>query len=540
MRILSKFLGQADGARSAGLDLSDRGLCWVELRQDQGRDLVLERCIFEPLAPGCIVKGEILEFSEVEAALARLLGASTATSHTGAIPPMALAVPDVLASTHGVTFPAKLTDALVAEALQAGMAAKLQRKAEAICVDFVRSAVRATDRETDFIAAVVPKDAVEDRIALIEGAGLPWHAQVMALASQAAVLAASRAMERQAEQPKAVMALVRLELDALHLDILQQGKVLRSERFAVERSPEQAPELPEGLLEALEPAGGSAAMGRPAQLWWAGPADTAEAWAGELQERLGLPCALVDTFEGMVPGEALDGGGRLDPAQTLVACGLAWIALSNAGTARQTAHQPFFNFLAHREAAIAQRKNSFVRQLGAVTLAVLLGSAVLRVVLSEQLQTQQDAQKEIQKDMAELDAEIKRLAGVATEMQRLQSREGALIEFAQARQQTPLMWRELSVFLPDGLHLTSFRRDAQGAAVLSGQARSAAEVFDLMDRLTGGSQYFRRPELLDLSLLADPSVALVTAQAPTEAPNTTAAQAAPLERVIFTVRSPQP
>lgn len=534
MQILSKFLGQSGGVPAAGLDLNDLGLCWVELRQDKVRGLVLERCLFEPLAPGCVVQGEILEFSDVEAALARLLGISDAALNARAIPPMAVAVPASLVTTHGVNRPAKLTEAVWAEALQVDTAARLQRKPDEVCLDFVTQPADAADhdarqaKKTEVMVAAVPKEAVEDRIALVEGAGLPWRVDVVAMASQAAVLAARRAVARTG-RTYAMVALVQLEAGALQLDILQHAKVLHSEGFVLDTVPAGAPEplraLPPGLLQALESTYGSAGAGRPVQVWLAGPANMAAAWAGALQACSGLPCALVNAFEGMAPGDALDKRHRADSAQALVACGLALMALGDAGAAQPAAHQPFFNFFPHREAAMVQRRKSFVAQLGAVALFVLLGSAVLRVVLSHQLQTQQDAQAEVQQELAGLDAKLKHLAGAAAEMQRLQLQESVLIEFSQARQLAPLMWRDISALLPDGLHLTSLGQDEQGAAVLSGQARSAAEVFDLIERLSGGSQHVRQPELVDLSGMADAGVA---------------AQATPLEHVVFTLRSRPP
>ena len=589
MQILSKLRGQVGGVRAAGLDLNDQGLCWVELRQDKERGLALERCLFEPLAPGCIVEGQILEFSEVEAALARLLSrphaspSSDASPSSQGISPLALAVPASLVTTHLVSFPARVSDAVLAQRLQADMAARVRLKAEAICVDFLprlADGLKKDERESrqsDLVAAVVAKNAVEDRVALVEGAGLPWRVDLMALVGQATVLAASRAVHAQARRPSAVMALVQFEADGLLLDVLQGTKVLHSERFVVAHSlahsragepqVEYPLELPDGLLEALDAPYGSATAGRPEQLWLVAPASPAAAWARVLQERTGLPCALVDPFEGMLR-DNLDEGNRVDAAQALAACGLALMALSDLGAASQVALQPRFNFLPHRDALSVLRKKSFVLQLAAVTLTVLLGTAAMQLALSEQLNTHKGAQAEVQQAIAGLDAELARLAGAAAELERLQGHERVLTAFAQSRQQTPLKWQELSALLPNGLHLTSLRQDAQGAAILSGQARSAAEVFALIERLAGGSQHFKRPELLDLSSLdaaaaaaapharqpGAPAAALAaTAAAPPADPAAfTASAAAPIhtlaaatqaglvERVVFSLRAESP
>lgn len=577
MQPLSKLFGKAGAVRGAGLDLNDSGLCWVELRKDKAQGLVLERCLFEPLAPGCIAQGQILEFAEVEAALLRLLAGADTGLRPRVPPPLALAVPAALVTTYPVSLPAKLTEAALAERLHVEMASHMRLSDDALCVDFVARPAHRLDaadkqvnaNQTHLLAAAVPQEALEDRLALMEGAGLPWRVDVMAVASQAAVSAVCRAMDAKVGRPSAVTGLVQVAADWLQLDILQMAQVLSSARFMLEKSsstaPEPALELPSGLLKALEAADGSVTAARPVQLWLTGPTDLTAAWAASLQERTGLPCALVNPFESMVLGETVNRLSRIDTAQAAVACGLALMALGDTNPAKR-APQPSFNFMPHRKTALLQRQKRFVQQLGAVALGVLLTSAVARVALSEQMETQQDAQAEVRRDIAALEAELKRLAGTAAEAEQSQRHQDVLALFAQARQQAPMMWRELSTLLPDGLHLTSLRRDAEGAAMVSGQARSAAEVFALIERLSASSQHFKRPELVELTLVAEagalhtgmpavaPEVAIAAGPqqaSPTlpamPAPSSVAPGAAPassqaawVERVVFTLRAQQP
>jgi Tfp pilus assembly PilM family ATPase/Tfp pilus assembly protein PilN len=534
------------------LDLNDSGICWVELRKDKSQGLVLERCFFEPLAPGCIVDGQILEFAEVQAALTRLLSGPDAGLLPRVLPPLAMALPAVLVTTERVSFPAKLSDAVLAERVHAEMAARMRLKDDAVFVDFVAGPSGEVGKKqhaakTDLIAAAVPGEAIEDRLALVEGAGLPWRVDLMALASQAAVSAVCRGTLPQAGRPDAVMALVQVEASWLQLDIVRQAEVLHSERFklAVTNSPEPRLELPDGLFKALEAASGSATSARPLRLWLAGPAKLLVPWGDALRARTGLPCSLVNPFEGLAPGASLNGKHRLGAAQALVACGLARMALGDETSSQPATELPRFNFLPHRKTAFLRRQKNFLTQLAAVALSVLLASAVLRVVLSERLQTQQEAQAEVREDIAGLDAELKRLSGAAAELERLQRYQDVLTAFARSRQQTPLMWQELSTLMPDGLHLTGLRKEAEGAVILSGQARSAAEVFALIERLSAGSQHVKRPELLDLSLVAE--AAALQAGAPAILAGTIASGAAPVassqassvERVVFTLRAQQ-
>lgn len=579
MQILPRPFTKTGELRGAGLDLNDSGMCWVELRKDTAQGLMLEHCIFEALAPGCIVNGQVLEFAEVEATLTRLLAGLDAAPVPRARSPLALAVPDSRVTTQFLGFPAKLNDAALAERLQADMAARLELSDDAICVDFVARPGGAVDPQAhaakkELIAAAVPLEAVEDLLGLVEGAGLPWRVDVMALASQAAVSAALRAAQAKGGRLNAVMAIVQVGTGWLKLDVVQQGQVLHSEGFAIEpphssTSPEPHLVWPEGLQEALEAAYGSASAARPVQLCLTGPTEIAAAWAATLQER-GLPCVLANPFESMVPGASLGRTHHADADRAMVACGLALMALSDTAPRKPAIQPPSFNFLPHRKTAFLLRKKTLLTQLGAVALCVLLASAALRLTLSEQLEAQQEAQAEVRENIAGLDAELKRLNGAQADTQRLQQHQDVLTRFVQKRQHASLMWQELSTLLPDGLHLNNLRQDGDGAVILTGQARSAAEVFGLIERLSAGSLHFKRPELLDMSLVAEAAAlqALAPAISPAMSPPlspalspsaarvpTLAVQSAPpmpatapvasspaplVERVVFTLRAQQP
>lgn len=597
MNLLSEILRPTSPA-AVGLDLSERGLCWLELRRDPVGGLLIERCLFEVLTPGCIVDGQIAEFQEVEAALGRLIRLVEAGQVRGARQPLplALSVPAGMVTIHRTRYAGKLLEADLAERLQAEMSSLL-RSTDELSLDFVYSyapSPTAPDLGTEVVAAAVPTAAVEDRIALIEGTqeaqrtqglmrtGLRLRPVSVAMASQMVLLAAYRAIRFRSAHPDVTVALVQVDRQALQLDVVRQTGVLSSTRFPMAASrasaeissvsSDPAVDLPAGLLEAIEAAQGAATVARPWRLWVTGSDVDAAAWATVLQERTGLPCAVVDPFVGMVPGRALDGHGHRSSAasQALVACGLALTALglssrSGASSRPETPFLPVgFNFLPHREIASAGRQKSFLMQICAAALSVLLASTVFRLALSEKLASGQAVQAEQRNEIARLDAEVRRQAVVAADMPVLQRQQAVLTSFAQKRDQTPQMLRELGLLLPEGLHLTSFRIDQQGEAIISGQARSAAEVFALMSRLSAASQHFKRAALLDLSLPADSSSATAQPAASNPLSVPVSVQAVPLlpfarvtstspvlaaasvvspqpgdlaERVIFTIRT---
>lgn len=561
MQLLSR-LTSSQLPCAVGLDLSAHGLCWVELRLDQGSGLVLERCLFEALPPGCIIDGQIAEFQEVESALARLtlLAEPVQMPDARQAVSLALSVPAGLVTSHRTRFAGKLPEAALAERAQAEVSSLLRRSPDELSVDFqfsFTSSPSSPDPGTELVVAAVPKDAVEDRIALIEGLsggaqgktgiGLRLRPVSVAMASQMAVLAACRAARVSSARPNAPVALIQVDTQGLQLDIVLQTGALSSERFvlaaslASERLSLGSPvEPPAALLQAIDAA-------RPFQLWVTGFNPEAAAWAVVLQERTGLSCAMVDPFAAMVRGRAFSGQVLPDASRALVACGLALTALGQAGrfiSSSRPVPSLFpvcFNFLPHREIASARREKSILMQMGAVALSALLVSAVLRLALSDKLASGGAAQAELLRAAVGLDAEVRRQAVVAADVQLLRRHEAVLISFAHKRDQTAQMLRELGELLPEGLHLTSFRIDQGGDAILSGQARSAAEVFALMGRLSADSQHFKRAALLDLSLPADLGSALMAQPAASSAvsppPLVSSRPGELAERVVFTIRT---
>lgn len=518
------FSLRAAPVSAVGLDLSDQGWRWVQLCVDRAagkaHTLRLEVCAFEPLAPGCVVGGQVIDFGEVEAALGRLLAHVRPVPGASLAAVVALALPDALITAQGLRVSPDLSEAERLGQVQFELAALLQCDAADLCVDFQASQDSGTlGAGLALMAAAASKAAVEDRIALLEAAGLPSQPAVMAVANQAAVRAACRVMQARGVSAQAVVALIQLAPSAWRLDIIRQGQVLHSLPAEV-LTPLEAPDLPVGLLQAIE-------AGRAEHIGVAGPAEQAGIWAATLQQRTSLPCAVLDAFDGMVPAELsaeLPALRMNDGPESLVACGLALTALSalpaprRFGAAKRVADPFGFNFLPHRETAWAQRQSLFLKQLGAVALVVLLTSAAAHQLLSAQVQARQDVRAESARDIAKVEAELKHMTTLAADTSSLERNGAALLTFMQAPRRMPLLLDELRALLPDGLHLTSLRRDAQGDSVMSGQANSAAEVFALIERLSAHSQHFKRPGLLDLALLpalpATPALPALTASTP--------------------------
>ena len=165
------------------------------------------------------------------------------------------------------------------------------------------------------------------------------------------------------------------------------------------------------------------------------------------------------------------------------------------------------NLLPHREASMARRRHDFVRYLllaGVLALAVAAGWSA---VLAQALTNPTGAGQQLQQEIKQLDAHIKRTAGLQAEINAMALREAVLQQLQDERRQ-PADWLPQLMNLPEGLHLTALKQDSLGVHV-QGAARASEQVFDWVRQLARQTQGLQRPELIDVSApLASPAVPL--------------------------------
>jgi type IV pilus assembly protein PilN len=96
-----------------------------------------------------------------------------------------------------------------------------------------------------------------------------------------------------------------------------------------------------------------------------------------------------------------------------------------------------------------------------------------------------------------LDAQIKDIAGLQTQLNALKSRQQA-VENLQADRNLPVhMLNEIVSRLPDGVYLTSMKQENQNI-VLNGVAQSQERVSELLRNLGNNSPWLTRPELVEI------------------------------------------
>lgn len=155
------------------------------------------------------------------------------------------------------------------------------------------------------------------------------------------------------------------------------------------------------------------------------------------------------------------------------------------------------NLLPHREAARKRQKEQFFTQLG---LSALLGGMVCGAVFvwyQGQIASQQERNSFLQSEIARLDAEIKDIATLQSQIASLRARQRA-VEDLQGNRNLPVhLLDELVTQLPDGVYLTSMRQE--GANVLmNGVAQSQERVSELLRNLASQSSWVSKPQLVEI------------------------------------------
>lgn len=152
------------------------------------------------------------------------------------------------------------------------------------------------------------------------------------------------------------------------------------------------------------------------------------------------------------------------------------------------------NLLPHREAARKSKRDTFFVSLGIAALAGGLISGGVYTWYQAQISSQQSQNNFLQTEIKRLEAQIKDIAGLQTEIAALRARQQA-VEDLQADRNLPVyLLEELVKQLPDGIYINSMRQDNQTVQI-TGVAQSNERVAELLRNLANNSQWLTRPEL---------------------------------------------
>jgi type IV pilus assembly protein PilN len=157
------------------------------------------------------------------------------------------------------------------------------------------------------------------------------------------------------------------------------------------------------------------------------------------------------------------------------------------------------NLLPYREERRKRRKAAFFAGLGFAALVgaglVVAGYLLLQFLTSEQ----QARNQTISSEIARLDAQIKDIADLKTEIESLKSRQRA-VEDLQTDRNTPVqLLNDLARLAPEGVYLTAIRQSDKVVTV-SGIAQTNERVSEFLRNIARSSEWLEQPDLIEIKL----------------------------------------
>ncbi|MGQ3092687.1 MAG: PilN domain-containing protein [Roseateles sp.] len=157
------------------------------------------------------------------------------------------------------------------------------------------------------------------------------------------------------------------------------------------------------------------------------------------------------------------------------------------------------NLLPYREERRKRRKAAFFAGLG---LAGLVGAGIVVAVflLLQFLTSEQQSRNQfIQAEITRLEAQIKDIADLKTEIESLKSRQRA-VEDLQTDRNTPVqLLNDLARLAPEGVYLTAIRQ-AEKVVTVSGIAQTNERVSEFLRNVSRSSEWLEQPDLIEVKL----------------------------------------
>lgn len=155
------------------------------------------------------------------------------------------------------------------------------------------------------------------------------------------------------------------------------------------------------------------------------------------------------------------------------------------------------NLLPHREAARKKRRDIFNVSLGASALLGGLIAGSIFLWYQAAISTQQDNNQLLSTEIGKLEAQIKDIATLESEIAALRARQQAVEDLQSDRNVPVHLLAELVAQLPDGVYVNRMVQLDQ-VVTLNGVAQSNERVSELLRNLSGNTPWFTKPELIEI------------------------------------------
>lgn len=155
------------------------------------------------------------------------------------------------------------------------------------------------------------------------------------------------------------------------------------------------------------------------------------------------------------------------------------------------------NLLPHREAARKKRRDIFNVSLGASALLGGLVAGSIFLWYQAAIGSQQDNNQLLSTEIGKLEAQIKDIATLESEIAALRARQQAVEDLQSDRNVPVHLLAELVSQLPDGVYVNRMVQLDQ-VVTLNGVAQSNERVSELLRNLSSNTPWFAKPELIEI------------------------------------------
>ena len=158
------------------------------------------------------------------------------------------------------------------------------------------------------------------------------------------------------------------------------------------------------------------------------------------------------------------------------------------------------NLLPHREARRKRRREAFFAALVLSAVAGVLVAGGISLWFAAQISDQQSRNAVLAGEIKRLEAQIKDIANLRSEIEALKARQKA-VEDLQTDRNTPVyLLDELVKQTPEGVYLTSIKQAGQVVAV-TGVAQTNERVSELLRNTLYNSPWLEKPELVEIKVI---------------------------------------
>ena len=155
------------------------------------------------------------------------------------------------------------------------------------------------------------------------------------------------------------------------------------------------------------------------------------------------------------------------------------------------------NLLPHREAARKQRRDIFNVSIGASAMLGGIIAGVIFLWFQAEISTQQNTNFILDTEIKKLEAQIKDIATLETEIAALRARQQAVEDLQSDRNLPVHLLTELVNQLPDGTYISRMQQ-LDKVVTINGVAQSNERVAELFRNLANNTPWFSKPELIEI------------------------------------------